>query len=197
MKPSIQTEQDAVKICLAIHRYSGVSWSAVNLGQFLTIPLQRIRFAVEWLESKKYIWTPRNVYSLTEFGIEYVEGLAQRTDIGKPGDTFKFKDEALTGMNAKGGRSSIDRAVLPTGKTPHTTRTPEDTMIEKDRTLKSKEALADRLGITVEKLQQFIFEGRLAHCKKCDSVGIFDVSFYNGAQRRQSYCRKCRKKVKK
>ena len=91
MKPSIRTEQDAVQICLAIFRYSAVSWNECNLGDFTRIPSRRIRLAVEWLLVKKYIWTPREVYGLTDAGKEYVEGFAERTDIGKPGDAYKFK----------------------------------------------------------------------------------------------------------
>jgi hypothetical protein len=167
------------------------------LATFLSISMSDAQKACDWLKTRKYVWKPRGAYQLTDTGLEFLSGLRENpvTDAAK--DAYRWKMEALTGITNSGKRSEIKSAVLPTGKMPHETRTPEDIIMDKHQAMKSRENLARYLGVDLDTLKKHIRDGRLRHCKHCDSPGIFDKSMKNGRLYWRSMCRKCRKKRRK
>ena len=181
-------------MCLAMYRYTSVNWHIDTLGLFVGIPCGRAELAIDWLLTRKYVWCPRDAYGLTHAGTEYVEGLRERTDIGTPSDERKWKDEALTGMTERGKRSRITFGVLPTVNMPHEYRTPEEMLLDKSRAMRAREDLANRLNVTLDRLNKLIFEGRIMICEKCGEPGIQDTG---AGGRKYKTCRKCRRTAKK
>jgi hypothetical protein len=201
MKPQkeIEREQDAVRVILYIYMFDGTNCTSAAIQWHYGFEPSRIANALYWLECRKYIQIRDGSIFIDELGHEYIEGIKETSIIGQNKDGRDYKEEALTGLtqikSPKTGRmvsrkSKLVRPVLPSNKKHHETATPEDSMIEKDRALKAKMKLAKDLNTTVEKLENFISEGRLKMCPKCKKVGIFDK---RGGGYMAVWCRKCRK----
>lgn len=194
----IKREQTATQVALLLYRYKTISWTPTNIRRHVRAEQESINDAVAWLQRKKYVQGSSIIF-LTTNGIEFVEGLKRNVSVTSSNAESRFKTEALLGIaevRHNNGymvseQSTLTAAVLPRGSAPHTCTTPEDIMIQNQRRTASKQALASRLGITEDELENYIEIGRVRYCKSCDSLCLFDTK---GKDRWQPVCRKCRKK---
>jgi len=198
---NIQTEKDAVKIILALINYDDVSWSRTKLTKHFKI---NCNDAILFLRNNQYIVVATSfcdgvkseAYFVTETGREYVKGLSKNSSFDVSSIFFKFREEALSGMKCSvsgksnfvvSSKSNIKSAVLSTVGAPHTSRTPEDMIIEQDLIIKGRTKIAAFLKLSIEDCEILMKNGQIKMCKYCGKIGVFS-KHKNGTQH---MCRKC------
>jgi hypothetical protein len=197
----INIETAAVKICTAISRFSDVNWTMERIQRCLMINVVESKLAVKWLLAQQFVWKSNGeIFNLrlTQAGVDYLDGV-NRSYLFAMGQSVRdFKNESLTGIRERRGdggwtvseRSEITRAALPGKHKIIASKTPEDYFTDQERVRTGRKALSEKLGISEEKLTQFLSERRIKECKYCRNIGVFDKSG-NGYLRER--CRNCRK----
>jgi len=202
-RQQIKDEQIAVKIVTTLENYTSVSWSVSNLASIIGETTELTERGITWLQNKKYIWTSRGAFHLTDLGSEYVSGIKKNVTMDQQSNALKFKAEALTGMkeyrNPKTGKmcskkSDIKRAALSTVSPTFETKTPEDLLIEHHSKLRGRDLLCDKLGLDPETVTKYLAAGRIRYCEACCGPGVF---YKKGGGRWESVCVECRKKGKR
>ncbi len=178
-----------------------------SMVQFGHSRCTRITPAVKWLLDHQYAYLANGRLYITEpnpkaktqvtTGRDYYEGLCANPSVTR--SPRAWTEEARSGVTVKRGRlgmvsarSGINRAAIPGGGAPHTTRTPEDIINDNEQMIAARKKLCTGLEITEDELRALIDEDRIHQCKNgCKSMEIFDRRGDGGLQH---LCRKCRKK---
>jgi len=172
----------------------GVCWTDRLLSQFVDLPVDRIRSAVEWLIRREFITCGNNTYLVEDEGQQYYSGLLRQS---KFLNDLDFREEVLSGMDKNGRRTRIDNAVLPGSETPPINKNdPEKIFSRLELNRKIKQAEATKLGIDIAEFDRRLQDGSIHLCRgyrREQHIGIFDR---NGKSWR-SLCRICRKAKRK
>jgi len=178
---------------------------AIGLGGSVHFLGPRPKLAAQWLKRRGFVTISSGKVFVTEAGREYYAGLCENPSVTD--SPLAFKDEALTGIKPDGSQSRIGAratkddkgeppAALPTCKTPHTTRTPEDALNDSQQLIAKQKRIASEIGISVEQLVESAKDGRIKMCG--DHWGEFDKSKRNkDGSGLQNKCRKCKKEKRK
>ncbi|MCK5610747.1 hypothetical protein KAR91_53230 [Candidatus Pacearchaeota archaeon] len=147
---------------------------------------------------KEFVFKNGQAYGITQQGRDYVEGLSLNSAFSTAAGTAKYKEEALSGIverkSKKTGfmvseKSKLTRAVLFSHAKHHSSKSPEDFILEQDAIKKARVKIAKQIGITVEELEKAVEEERVKVCKGCGEIEIH----HKNLKGLRSKCVKCSK----
>jgi hypothetical protein len=193
----IDLEQDANLILGTLLRYGKeLIWTRQIILDVFHLPKYRAIAALNRLEDNGYLSYLGGQYKTTTYGEEYYDGVSKKYHLEI--SNHAWKTEVLTGMDAAGDETSIDRAAIPGPSTiPVEHFTPERAAEEHERLIKWKNITCKRLGIDDEEYHRRVVDHSLKYCRGEDKLfphlGIFDRK----GKGWQHLCRACRKKLRK
>jgi DNA-binding PadR family transcriptional regulator len=198
----IDVHQTAFRILRMMIRYGndGLRWTVGTFGRAIyDVKPDVILEALRWLESEKYIEASGSCWYLTREGQEAVQDMrAAKYQTGAI--DLEFKREALTGMDAMGDQSTLDRAALPKCGY-RNQKDPEEATITKHGWIDLIKKIAVELQISDSETCEGLKSGRIRKCKGIDGVaphwGVFHRHNSKRGQRWQALCIDCRKKQRR
>jgi hypothetical protein len=206
----IDVHQTAFRILRLMIRYGNISengtfsdglrWTIGILNRALYDSQSKIILeALRWLEVSGYIEAGGSCWYSTRKGRKAIQNM--RAAKYQTGATdLEFKREALTGMDAMGDQSTLDRAALPSsGHSGH--MDPEEAAIKAHGWIDLIRKIATNLGLSGKETCEGLKSGRIRKCKGIDGVsphwGVFHRHNSKRGQRWQALCVECRKKQRR
>ena len=133
---------DGIKVLSLLINFEGMLWTGDMLKEILCFKDSQLYPAITWLTSNGHIVYYQHEYIPTDNGRQFFDAAKRQSSVVKPGETYAFKYEALSGIiekfSSKSGftvskQSEITNAALPRGK-PERSRdkTPEEILLEKE-----------------------------------------------------------------
>ena len=198
----IRREQNAWRILQLMLQYRGekIAWKRHVFVRELQITDTEAQSSLTWLLKEELVdhqgekWYTRkgaqNIYDSHTRSKEFRTGQSAHS----------FRVEALTGMDSRGNRSRLSRAVLPApGLEPHQSHDREyiDSCTRAERIRQA----ALEVGLSVEETEKKMMTGEVHICKGLEGMvdhwGIFHAHGSKKGQHWQALCVKCRRLQRK
>ena len=191
MQAIIDLEADNVRLLLVIEAFgSEMKWSLETLTELLGWTTDRACKSLKMLINFGLLTANKEVFGITEKGIEYAAGAIINSE--SDARSYMFKNEVLTGMDLAGNQTVIANAALPSSSSGSKRGggNVDDSIIDKQESLNSEKENAEKLGLSLTYFRECLKSGRVHLCSG-DHLGIFD-KHGNGWQH---LCKVCRKKA--
>jgi hypothetical protein len=147
-----------------------LTWTPMTLAHRFAVETGAAAEAIRWLICAEYLTIDEHGhYWCTTLGWQALERAAAHPAVTSSSKNSQWKNEALSGMDAKGHKSDIDRAVLPTGQQPRPA--PVDVQVaQRRKLLSSVKVVCEETGLSMEEVASLMADGFVKVCRICGDL---------------------------
>ena len=143
------------------------------------------------LRDKGLVSYDKGEYWVTPQGHDLLQEARENPNLVWGKEYYDWRDEVETGIDQDGNESAMVNKVLPKSAHSYYSGDYDDAMVSRIQETELIDHLKVRNpGITIDKMFDYLAEGLVKHCKRCNELGIFrkDKSKKSGMRSICKYC---------